>query len=94
LAPLRCESEGGASDTAISSTSASAPKDAVKSYQKARNEWLDKKPDRAQDDLQKDDFAGALQHLRNCLTYFPPGPDFDLVKQQIAQIEPAVKKTS
>jgi tetratricopeptide (TPR) repeat protein len=38
----------------------------------------------------KQDLAGALQHLRNCLTYFPPGPSLDLVKQQIAQIEPAV----
>jgi tetratricopeptide (TPR) repeat protein len=36
------------------------------------------------------DLAGALQHLRNCLTYLPPGPALDLVKQQIAQIEPAV----
>lgn len=42
----------------------------------------------------KQDYAGALQHLKNCLTYFPPGPDLDLVKEQIAQIEPAVKKPS
>lgn len=40
--------------------------------------------------VEKQDYAGALQHLRNCLTYFPPGPSLDLVKQQIAQIEPAV----
>jgi tetratricopeptide (TPR) repeat protein len=40
----------------------------------------------------KQDYAGALEHLKNCLTYFPPGPNLDLVKQQIAQIEPAVKK--
>jgi tetratricopeptide (TPR) repeat protein len=39
----------------------------------------------------KQDFAGALAHLKNCLTYFPPGPDLELVKEQIAQIEPAVK---
>ncbi len=39
---------------------------------------------------EKQDFAGALEHLRNCLTYLPPGPGLDLVKQQIAQIEPAV----
>jgi hypothetical protein len=39
---------------------------------------------------EKQDFSGALQHLRNCLTYLPPGPGLDLVKQQIAQIEPAV----
>jgi tetratricopeptide (TPR) repeat protein len=40
----------------------------------------------------RQDFADALQHLQNCLTYFPPGPNTDLVKEQIAQIEPAVKK--
>jgi tetratricopeptide (TPR) repeat protein len=42
----------------------------------------------------KQDYAGALEHLKNCLTYFPPGPNLDLVRQQIAQIEPAVKKPS
>jgi hypothetical protein len=40
---------------------------------------------------QKGDSAGALEHLRNCLTYFPPGPDRELVKQQIAQIQAAVQ---
>ncbi|MGB2664663.1 MAG: hypothetical protein WAK48_11700 [Candidatus Acidiferrum sp.] len=35
----------------------------------------------------KPDLAGALLHLRNCLTYFPPGPNYELVKRQIAQIE-------
>lgn len=35
----------------------------------------------------KHDQQAALEHLRNCLTYFPPGPNLDLVKQQIAQIE-------
>ncbi|MGB2634134.1 MAG: hypothetical protein WAM58_09370 [Candidatus Acidiferrum sp.] len=35
----------------------------------------------------KPDLAGALPHLRNCLTYFPPGPNYELVKRQIAQIE-------
>jgi hypothetical protein len=39
---------------------------------------------------EKQDFAGALQHLRNCLTYLPPGPDLDLVKEQIGEIEPFV----
>jgi hypothetical protein len=39
----------------------------------------------------KADYAGALEHLRNCLTYFPAGAQSDLVKQQIAQIEPKVK---
>jgi tetratricopeptide (TPR) repeat protein len=38
---------------------------------------------------QKGDNAGALQHLHNCLTYFPPGPNLELVKQQIAALEPA-----
>ena len=208
--------EEGSVGTALSSTSASAPKDAANSFEKARKEWLENKPDRAQRDLQKaveiypqfaeawyqlgkiqeaakspeawnsfskavaadskfappynhiaalaaqagkwqelldattrelelnprgtldiwyfdavgnyqmkkmdvaeasatkalamdplhmqpnieqllavilagkQDLAGALQHLRNCLTYFPPGPGLELVKQQIAQIEPAV----
>ncbi len=39
----------------------------------------------------KADYAGALQHLRNCLTYFPAGAQSDLVKQQIAQLEPKIK---
>lgn len=38
----------------------------------------------------KADYAGALEHLRNCLTYLPAGPNADLVKQQIAQLEPKV----
>ena len=38
---------------------------------------------------QKGDNAGALEHLHNCLTYFPPGPNLELVKQQIATLEPA-----
>jgi tetratricopeptide (TPR) repeat protein len=38
---------------------------------------------------QKGDSAGALEHLRNCLTYFPPGPNLELVKRQIAELEPA-----
>lgn len=39
----------------------------------------------------KADYAGAIQHLRNCLTYFPAGRDADLVKQQIAQLAPKMK---
>lgn len=39
---------------------------------------------------EKHDFAGALQHLRNCLTYFPPGPNLKVVRRQIAQIESAI----
>jgi tetratricopeptide (TPR) repeat protein len=35
----------------------------------------------------KGDFAGALAHLRSSLTYVPPGPNADLLKQQIAQLE-------
>lgn len=35
----------------------------------------------------KADYAGALEHLRNCLTYTPEGPDANLLKQQIAQIQ-------
>ena len=36
----------------------------------------------------KADYAGALSHLNNCLSYLPPGPQADMVKQQIAQLEP------
>lgn len=35
----------------------------------------------------KHDQRGALEHLRNCLTYFPPGANLELVKRQIAEIE-------
>jgi Tfp pilus assembly protein PilF len=35
----------------------------------------------------KGDFAGALAHLRSSLSYVPPGPNADLLKQQIAQLE-------
>jgi tetratricopeptide (TPR) repeat protein len=41
----------------------------------------------------KRDFAGALAHLRNCLTYLPSGPNADLVKQQVAQLEKMVPAT-
>lgn len=34
-------------------------------------------------------YAEALQHLKNCLTYTPPGPNADLIKKQIAQLEQA-----
>jgi hypothetical protein len=34
-------------------TSAAVPKDAMKAFEKARAEWLDNKPDRAQKDLEK-----------------------------------------
>jgi len=40
----------------------------------------------------KGDFAGALGHLRSSLTYVPPGPNADLIKQQIAQLERRVAK--
>jgi hypothetical protein len=36
------------------------------------------------------EYAAALEHLRNCLTYTPPGPNADLMKQQIAQLEKVV----
>jgi tetratricopeptide (TPR) repeat protein len=35
----------------------------------------------------KGDFSGALTHLRSSLTYIPPGPNADMLKQQIAQLE-------
>lgn len=37
--------------------------------------------------INKSDYAGALQHLRNSLTYMPPGPNADLIRKQIAFVE-------
>ncbi|HTZ97165.1 MAG TPA: tetratricopeptide repeat protein [Terriglobales bacterium] len=34
----------------------------------------------------KGDLAGALTHLQSSLKYLPPGPNADMVKQQIAQL--------
>lgn len=36
------------------------------------------------------EYAEALKHLQNSLTYMKPGPNADLVKQQIAQLEKAL----
>jgi hypothetical protein len=36
------------------------------------------------------EYAGALEHLRHCLTYMSPGPNVNVVKQQIAQLEKVV----
>lgn len=38
----------------------------------------------------KGEYAEALKHLQNSLTYMKPGPNADLVKQQIAQLEKAL----
>jgi tetratricopeptide (TPR) repeat protein len=35
----------------------------------------------------KADYAGALLHLKSCLSYTPSGAGADLIKQQIAQLE-------
>jgi tetratricopeptide (TPR) repeat protein len=35
-------------------------------------------------------YSEALNHLRQCLTYTPPGPNADLMKQQVAQLEKMV----
>jgi Tfp pilus assembly protein PilF len=35
----------------------------------------------------KGDYGGALEHLQNSLAYVPPGPNSDLLKQQIAQLQ-------
>jgi tetratricopeptide (TPR) repeat protein len=40
----------------------------------------------------KNDLPAALQHLHNCLTYFPPGSNYELVKKQISQIEAAAAR--
>jgi hypothetical protein len=39
-------------------------------------------------------YKDALDHVRNCLKYTPPGPDADLIKQQQAQLEKLVAKTA
>ena len=44
---------GNGAAAATSATTAAAPKDAVKAYEKARSEWAENKPDKAQKDLQK-----------------------------------------
>jgi tetratricopeptide (TPR) repeat protein len=38
----------------------------------------------------KREYAEALEHLRNCLTYVAPGPNADLIRQQVAQLEKIV----
>lgn len=40
----------------------------------------------------KGDFAEAIKHLQNSLTYVPPGPNSDLLKQQIAKLEQRANK--
>lgn len=39
---------------------------------------------------QKGDFTGALEHLHSSLKYIPAGPNADLLKRQIAQLEQRV----
>ena len=36
------------------------------------------------------EYKDALAHLRRCLTYMAPGPNADLIKQQVAQLEKIV----
>jgi Tfp pilus assembly protein PilF len=42
----------------------------------------------------KGEYAEALHHLQNSLTYVKPGPNADLIKQQIAQLEKVVPADS
>jgi tetratricopeptide (TPR) repeat protein len=53
IGTVKLSREDGAGGAVISSTTASAPKEATKAFEKARSEWLEQKPDRAQHDLQK-----------------------------------------
>jgi tetratricopeptide (TPR) repeat protein len=39
------------------------------------------------------EYNGALEHLRNCLTYAAPGPEADLIRKQVAQLEETVSRT-
>jgi hypothetical protein len=38
------------------------------------------------------DYADALAHLRHCLSYVPEGPDAEMIRAQIAQLEKRVPK--
>ena len=38
------------------------------------------------------DYADALAHLRHCLSYVPEGPDSELIRTQIAQLEKHIPK--
>ena len=40
------------------------------------------------------DYPDALNHLRNCLTYTAPGPNADMIKQQVAQLEKVVPQST
>lgn len=40
------------------------------------------------------DYPGALAHLRHCLSYISQGPDAELLKAQIAQLEKHVAKAN
>jgi Tetratricopeptide repeat len=40
------------------------------------------------------DYASALAHLRHCLSYVPDGPEAELLRAQIAQLEKHVAKTN
>jgi hypothetical protein len=42
----------------------------------------------------KADYPGALAHLRNCLRYTPEGPNAELLKKQIVQLEKHVAKAN
>ncbi len=41
----------------------------------------------------KGDYPGAAEHLQNSLTYTPPGPNADLMKQQLAQLQKIMAET-
>ena len=53
LGTITLRREANTEGSALSATAAAAPKDALKVFERARSEWLDNKPDRAQHDLQK-----------------------------------------
>jgi hypothetical protein len=53
IGSIKLTREQGSAGSAVSATTASAPKEAMKSFHKARNEWLSNKADVAQRELQK-----------------------------------------
>jgi Tfp pilus assembly protein PilF len=42
----------------------------------------------------KADYTGALAHLQNCLTYIVEGPDANLLKEEIAQLQKKISPPS
>lgn len=53
IGSITLKPDANAAGSSVSATTAAAPKDAVKAFEKARSEWIENKPEKAQKDLQK-----------------------------------------